>query len=103
MEINESQCEQYIQDREPFILFLYTPLCGTCKLAKQMVEATVPMFPNIKFYSANINYFPKYTKENRISTVPAIILNDSEGPPETVLAIESVTNLYGKIKKFYRL
>jgi hypothetical protein len=67
-----------------------------------MIEIVEELNPSIPFYKGNINYFPILTKEYFIETVPTILLL-RQGTFQKIAAVESVTNLYGKIGEFYSI
>lgn len=59
------------------IFYCYTPLCGTCNLARSMLEEWNKSNSNITIYSVNINFSRTLPLKWQIKSVPyvAIFLN----------------------------
>ncbi|MGE6630002.1 thioredoxin family protein [Bacillus sp. NPDC077027] len=62
-----------IQD-DIFLLYLYTPFCGTCQLAKKMLTVVDKMQQDVPFYENNLNYSPNIAKALEIESVPCYLL-----------------------------
>ncbi|MFA9556200.1 thioredoxin family protein [Evansella sp. AB-rgal1] len=78
---------------EPIILFMTTPMCGTCQLARNflLVLEKVDNVPPI--YEVDVNYFKSYANSWEIESVPCLlyILGNSI---TKLYAFESVTKIY---------
>lgn len=45
-EMNQPELLELLATKgEPLVLFLYTPLCGTCKAARRMIEVAEHLLP----------------------------------------------------------
>jgi thioredoxin-like negative regulator of GroEL len=58
---------------ESFAVFLYTPLCGTCKVASRMLEVVMAMRPSYEVDRANIHFTPQLAQEWRVESVPCLV------------------------------
>jgi thioredoxin-like negative regulator of GroEL len=77
-----------------FALFLYTPLCGTCKLAERMLEIIMTMEPALPLYKSNINFLPQITREWQIQSVPCIVVAEVGKPKKIIYRMQAVDDLY---------
>lgn len=104
--IQEVTYEQVMKqrfNRQPTIVFFYTPLCGTCKLAKQMLEvaqATLPETDTVNVMLCNLNHMPSIAKEWEITSVPCLTFLNHGKIVEKVYSFQSVDNIYHKILNF---
>ena len=83
-EIESKQLQQMLDDgKSTFALFVYTPFCGTCKLAEQLMRSAVSAFASSRLgtdnqvptiYKVNINVAPKLAQSYRIKSVPCFMV-----------------------------
>ncbi|MGL5915304.1 MAG: thioredoxin family protein [Culicoidibacterales bacterium] len=53
-------------------LYFYTPLCGTCHLAKQML-GIVEHTQNFDVFAINLNHFPEFAQVFQVEQVPCLL------------------------------
>ncbi|MCM3161210.1 MULTISPECIES: thioredoxin family protein [Bacillaceae] len=82
------------------ITYLYTPMCGTCQVAKKMLTVVDEMIPTLDIYSVNLNYYPEDAKRLGIESVPCLIITENGEMKEKVYAFQSVTHLFDLIKQY---
>ncbi|CAH0121163.1 MULTISPECIES: co-chaperone YbbN [unclassified Paenibacillus] len=95
-EISEHDVLQTIASRrEPLFLYLYTPLCGTCKAAERMLDIVMETL-NTEAMKTNVNFAPRLVAEFRIESVPCLLAfrSDEGEAPEKLYAFQSVTHLF---------
>lgn len=56
----------------PPFLYFYTPLCGTCVIAKQMLTI-VEQSQQFESFAINLNHFPNFAQQFEIEQVPCLI------------------------------
>ncbi|MCJ8012542.1 thioredoxin family protein [Paenibacillus sp. KQZ6P-2] len=85
---------------KPLAVFLHTPFCGTCKVARRMLKVTEHMLPEGILAEADVNMLPKVVEQYKIRSVPALLLADPErsGKPEIVYSMGSVADLLAQIR-----
>lgn len=94
--INTHEIGMRIENKETFSVYIYTPTCGTCHLAKRMLSVVEAMdVPPI--YEINGNFCEPYLQENKIQSVPALVLYQKGQYKETIFAFGDVINLANKI------
>ena len=70
-DITSNEVEEMLRERPPLtIVFVQTPLCGTCKMAKRMLEVIGVSFDSLPMYSLNINHAPSFAQKWKIESVP---------------------------------
>lgn len=93
-ELSRQQLNQQLTVGEhSFALYLYTPLCGTCKIAGQMLDIVTMMESDLPIYQMNINYIPDLSLEWKIQSVPCLLIVHNGQAKETLYRMESVENL----------
>ncbi|MFS1512680.1 thioredoxin family protein [Chengkuizengella sp. SCS-71B] len=97
-EISEEHFIKALNEQIEFALFIYTPMCGTCKLAEQMLNITIQMDINKTIYKSNINYLPQLTKTYQISSVPCLLLFKNRILLKKEYSLNSVDHLYQLLK-----
>ncbi len=85
-----------------YIMYLYTPMCGTCQVAKKMLSVVDELFPDLDIHSVNLNYYPEDAKELGIESVPCLLIFKDEQIMEKVYAFQSVGYIYDLIKQYNR-
>ena len=64
---------------EPLVVFLHTPLCGTCKAAERMLEVAAHLLPaELQMVGGNVNMLPNLVQQYRITSVPALLVASAE-------------------------
>ena len=93
------QWEQIIQQQGKSAFFIYTPLCGTCDVAKKFLEVIEQLLPDLPLGMANINYLEDLAYELKIESVPCLIVSNNGEIEQKIYAFQSVPYLYEILKK----
>lgn len=94
IERSESELRGRLNADGAFAVFLYTPLCGTCKVGSRMLDVVGTMRPDFAVLQANVNAMPKLIQEWRVESVPCLIHLDGGAVVRKLYAFESVENVY---------
>lgn len=89
------------QPGEPLAFFLYTPLCGTCKAARRMLEVAEHLLPpDLLVAEGNVNLLPQLVQSLKISSVPALLAvpGDRSSGPEILYSFGSVERVLAFIR-----
>lgn len=101
-EMNEGELLESIKRAgEPLVVFLYTPLCGTCKVARRMIEVAEHLLPqDLQIAAGNVNMLPNIVSEYRISSVPALVVlsGDRKVEPDIYYSMVSVERVLEYIR-----
>ncbi|WP_226669396.1 thioredoxin family protein [Metabacillus litoralis] len=97
IEWNEKQL--IINKNGIMIMYLYTPMCGTCQVARKMLTV-VEELVQFNIYSVNLNFFPNEAKELGIESVPCLLVYKEGILKEKVYAFQSVGYLHDLLKQY---
>lgn len=81
-------------------VFIHTPFCGTCKLARKMLETIEGVWEEDVFFDMNASLFPKFMEEKQIESVPCLLVLRHNQVIEKIYAFRSVPNIYELITKY---
>ncbi|MCE4050251.1 MULTISPECIES: thioredoxin family protein [Bacillaceae] len=85
------------REREPFFLYLYTPMCGTCMVASKMLTVVEAMHNNVSIGKMDLNYAPQLAEEYKIESVPCLLIFQEGQLTEKIYRFESVPHLLEKM------
>lgn len=79
-DLNEAELLDLIKRTgEPLIVFLHTPLCGTCKATERMLEVAAHLLPaDLRMVRGNVNMLPNLVRQYRITSVPALLVASAD-------------------------
>lgn len=80
------------------LIYLYTPLCGTCQVAGKMMTVIKELLPNLRIGKTDLNYMPDVAEKWEIESVPCLLIFKNGMLEEKVYAFQSVPYLLNKIK-----
>lgn len=98
-ESSQKDIKERLKNKDIFILYLYTPLCGTCQVAGKMINIVAKIFPNLYWGKSDLNYLPDFAKEWEIESVPCLIIFKNHEIHQKIYAFHSVPFLYNSIKQ----
>ncbi|MFD1358748.1 thioredoxin family protein [Fictibacillus halophilus] len=100
-EITRTNWEHVIEQsiHKPFFLYLETPLCGTCKMGKKMMEVAVETVRtqrenNLQIGVCNINEMPELADQYGITSVPCLMVLSRGMAVKKIYALQSAGNIY---------
>jgi thiol-disulfide isomerase/thioredoxin len=99
IEIKEEQLDMFAE-KEFGILYLYTPFCGTCQLAKKMLSVVEELLPALAIHAANLNFLPKQAIEWGIESVPCLLIFENGTVTHKKYAFHSVEYIYLILKEY---
>ncbi|WP_373893241.1 thioredoxin family protein [Virgibacillus natechei] len=90
--MQEITSELLKQDR--YLLFIYTPFCGTCHLARAMLEKIESVHKETIFYEMNASLHASFMQEQQIESVPCLLIKEGNEIKEKVYVFHSIANIY---------
>lgn len=99
-EWNEQQVTDSLNRADNQILYFFTPMCGTCQLAKKMLSVVEAMLAELPLASANLNVMPDKAVALKIESVPCLVILRNGRMEEKIYAFHSVDFLYHKLSLF---
>ncbi|TSB46965.1 thioredoxin family protein [Alkalicoccobacillus porphyridii] len=103
IELTAGQIEHRLQEKqELFILFVYTPLCGTCKRAASMLEILEQTYDQLELGQLNINHYPQFAQKWHIQSVPCLLVFQKGLGTKRVYAFHSIPALYSLLEPYVK-
>ncbi|PLR67122.1 MULTISPECIES: thioredoxin family protein [Bacillaceae] len=99
IELKEKQLDMFAE-MDTGILYLYTPFCGTCQLAKKMLTVVEAALPSLNIYMANLNFLPKQALDWGIESVPCLLVFENGSVVQKKYAFHSVEHIYQILKEY---
>ncbi|RYG74470.1 thioredoxin [Lentibacillus lipolyticus] len=94
------QIQENDVEKEHYILYIYTPFCGTCALARSMLEKIESVHQETIFYEMNASLHPQFMQDYQIESVPCLLIKDNNEIKEKVYAFHSIPNLYSYLLNY---
>lgn len=82
-----------------FMLYLYTPLCGTCMVASKMLHVVQAIMQEPIFAKMDLNYAPQLAEKYEVESVPCLLIFKENKLEEKIYAFQSVPYLVDVIHK----
>ncbi|WP_078544153.1 thioredoxin family protein [Litchfieldia alkalitelluris] len=98
IEWNKEVIESNLERGGTIFIYLYTPLCGTCQLAKKMLDVVEQTVPNLEIGMCDLNYFSELAEKWEIKSVPCLVKVQDREIVEQIYAFQSVQYLYSILK-----
>jgi thiol-disulfide isomerase/thioredoxin len=83
----------------PLAVFVHTPLCGTCKAARRMLEVAGEIEPGLPLVAANLNLMPDLAQTFRIESVPCLLFKRADGSIFKQYRFGSVPEIVQQLRK----
>ncbi|MBT2217597.1 thioredoxin [Virgibacillus dakarensis] len=83
-----------------YLLYIYTPFCGTCALARSMLDKIEAVHHEDIFYEMNAALHPDFMQDNKIESVPCLLIKQDGEIKESVYAFRSIGNIYSYLLKY---
>lgn len=96
----QQRLAQRDKQTSPMIVFLYTPLCGTCGAARKMLDVTERLIPEGVLLEADVNFCPTVVQRYQIRSVPALLAMSgrTDEPPRILYRMGSVQDTLNFIR-----
>ncbi|MDQ0205974.1 thioredoxin family protein [Alkalicoccobacillus murimartini] len=103
IDITANEVEHKLASREELeILFIHTPLCGTCKRAASMLEILEMTYDQLSIDRLNINHHPSFAHTWRIKSVPCLMVFQKGLGVERVYAFQSIPALHALLQPYLK-
>ena len=97
-EWSQEEIEQLFNEHKSGLIYLYTPLCGTCQLASKMLTVIEELMPEQLIGKADLNFMPAFAGVLGVESVPCLIVVKDGNIQEKIYAFHSVPYLLDRIK-----
>lgn len=92
---------ELLNEKKDLLLYIHTPFCGTCQIARKMLEQIEEIHKKQLFYEMNASLFPEFMQENKVESVPCLLIKAHGEIKERVYAFRSVSNMYRYIWMYF--
>ncbi|MDC3412337.1 thioredoxin family protein [Aquibacillus sp. 3ASR75-11] len=89
-----------IMSDQTAIIFIHTPLCGTCKLARTMLETIEITLDKNIFYDMNGSIYPQFLQDHKVESIPCLMIIVNGEVERKIYAFQSVPYLYDLLKAY---
>lgn len=84
-------------NQEKYLIFGYTPTCGTCKVSERMLDIANEIL-KLPITKIDLNFHPNFSQEHEIQSVPVLMLMSKGEEQKRIYAFQSVPNLLENLK-----
>lgn len=84
-------------NKEKYLIFGYTPTCGTCKVSERMLDIANEIL-ELPITKIDLNFHPDFSQEHEIQSVPVLMLMSKGEELKRIYAFQSVPNLLENLK-----
>ncbi|MFD1039663.1 thioredoxin family protein [Virgibacillus byunsanensis] len=88
------------KEKSNYLLYVYTPFCGTCSLAKSMLDKIESVHGENIFYEMNASLHPDFMQNNQVESVPCLLIKEDNQIKEKIYAFKSIPNIYSYLMKY---
>lgn len=85
---------EILESKTDLLLFIHTPFCGTCHIARSFLEKIESTHQEEIFYEMNASLFPEFMQEMKIESVPCLLIIRDGEVKEKVYTFHSIANIY---------
>lgn len=90
-----------IQEKESYLLYIYSPFCGTCQLARNILETIEDIHGGILFAEMNASIEPEFMQAHQIESVPCLLIVKDNEVQEKVYTFHSVAHMYTYVHSYF--
>mgnify|MGYP002652486444 CR=1 FL=1 len=84
-------------NQEKYLIFGYTPTCGTCKVSERMLDIANEIL-KLPITKIDLNFHPKFSEDHQIMSVPVLMLMNKDKEVKRLYAFRSVPYLLENLK-----
>lgn len=78
---------------------VYTPTCGTCQLAKQIMGVLAQSLPELAVFQVNLNHYEQLAAEFEVLSVPCLLIH-KDGQYEGSTYRFGAADLYERLQSY---
>lgn len=90
-----------IQEKGSYLLYISSPFCGTCHLARSILETIEDIHGETLFAELNASIEPKFMQEHQIESVPCLLIVKDNVLQEKIYTFFSVAHMYTYVHSYF--
>lgn len=71
------EATQETLEKDNYLLYIYTPFCGTCQFAKTILKDIENNLSKELFYELNASFYPEFMQREKIESVPCLLIKEA--------------------------
>ncbi|QSS99452.1 thioredoxin family protein [Pontibacillus sp. ALD_SL1] len=87
-------------EKDVDFIFIHSPFCGTCHLARKMLETLEETLKGTDFRELNAAIHPDFMSYYEVESVPCLLIVKKGMILEKIYAFQSVPYLYEKVNQY---
>lgn len=87
-------------EKESYLLYIYTPFCGTCHVARQFLEMIEDTLQREIFYEMNAMYEETFMQTYKVENVPCLLIFRDGEIKEKIYTFYSIQNIYSYLLEY---
>lgn len=99
-ELEAPKLEHTFNAPRPALTFIHSPFCGTCHLAREMLQTLEAVFEKDVFIEMNAALNPSLMERLQIKSVPCLLVTKRGKVEKKIYAFHSVPYMYEQILEF---
>ncbi|GLO67052.1 MULTISPECIES: thioredoxin family protein [Oceanobacillus] len=92
--------KEWNKQMERGVIYIYTPFCGTCSVARAMLDNIERLHQQDIFHEINASIHPEYMQNNQIESVPCLLFMENGEIVERIYTFYSTANIYDYLIKY---
>ncbi|MFC7064026.1 thioredoxin family protein [Halobacillus seohaensis] len=84
------------------LTYIFTPFCGTCHLARKMLDTIEATFQRHLFYELNASLHPELMQDYEVKSVPCLLITENGKIVNKIYAFKSVPYMYEEVTKYVK-
>ncbi|MEN0643497.1 thioredoxin family protein [Alkalicoccobacillus gibsonii] len=89
-----------IESKEDVIVFIHTPLCGTCKYVSNMLQILEESYEQLTINQLNINQYPDFAQMWQIKSVPCLLVFQKGLGVKRQYSFPSIADVYTMLQPY---
>ncbi|GGC81687.1 thioredoxin-like protein YusE [Thalassobacillus devorans] len=100
MEVLELTTEKdFIDSDRKAMIFIHSPFCGTCRMARKMLDTIESLWQQHLFFELNASLHPGFMQENQVESVPCLLVVSKGRVKDKIYAFHSVPYMQRIVSK----
>ena len=83
-----------VLQEDSYLIYIHTPFCGTCRMANSFLRQIELAHDQEIFYSMNASLYPEFMQDQKIESVPCLLIKNENEIKEKVYTFHSVPHIY---------
>jgi len=92
--------EDILKKEQNYLLFIHTPFCGTCHIAKSFLTNIETALKGDYFYDMNGSFYAEFLQNNKIRSVPCLLIRVNGNIEKKIYTFHSTAHILNEIIDF---